>query len=193
MTTAALILANDPGEGFAGPKYLHPVKGSAMIDVVLSDVAEWPVDETVVVLGPDAEAVLEASDLEAATVVIDPEWREGLAASLRVGIDVIERTVEADRLVISNADQPGIGADTVAALLDALGKGGAAVPKYRYRRGWPIVVAADLGDMMLRLEGSVDLHDLLESHVDDVAEVWIDSLEPTRLRSPVDLPGSRDR
>ncbi len=193
MRSVALIIANDPGEGFAGPKYLASLRGTPLIERVLADAATWPVDEAVLVLGPDAEAILSGADLGDATVVIDPEWKEGLAASLRVGVDVIERSGDVDRLVIANADQPGVGADTVAQLLAALADHRAAVPKYRYRRGWPVALSSDLGDLLLRLEGPVDLHDLIESHVSAVREVWIDRLEPGRVLAAVDLGDSGAR
>jgi CTP:molybdopterin cytidylyltransferase MocA len=163
-----------------------------MIERVLADVATWPVDEVVVVLGPDAEEIVATADLGEATIVIDPEWEEGLAASLRVGIDVLSRGPEADQLVIGLADQPGVDGDIVAALLERGAPHRAVVPKYRYRRGWPVLVSSDLGDLLLRMEGPVDVHDVLESHIRDVEveEVWFDRLEPDRLRSPEDLPVS---
>ncbi len=185
--TVALIVANDPGSGFDRPKYLEPVKGVPLIERVVAEASTWPIDEVVVVLGPDADAILDAADLGVATIVIDPEWKEGMASSLRVGVDLLLRGPAADRLVVAQGDQPGIEPSTVAALL---GRGGtAAVPKYRYRRGWPVVLSDELWDLLLGLEGPVDLHDVLESHPGGVEEVWFDVLEPPRVLEPSDLPG----
>ena len=60
--TVAVVLANEPGSGFAGPKYLGDIGGVTLIDRVLGDISHWPVDDTVVVLGPDAEHTLDGSD-----------------------------------------------------------------------------------------------------------------------------------
>ena len=189
--TVALIVANDPGRGFVGSKYLRPLGPVTMIERVVADAAAWPVDEVVVVLGPDADEIIESTDLGEATIVIDPEWEEGIAASLRVGIDVVRRQPAADCLIIGLGDQPGISVDLVVDLLERSRSQRAVVPKYRYRRGWPVVVYHELWDRLLGFEGPVDLHDMLESHSGDVAEVWVDTLEPPRLLHPSDFPARR--
>ncbi len=185
----AVVLANDPGSGFAGSKYLSDVGGITLIDRTLADASVWPVDEVVVVLGPDAEDI--ASTLESwdATFVIDPEWEEGSAASLRVGLDVVMRGPATDFVVIALADQPGVPASDVSALLEAAEDVAAVVPKYRYRRGFPIVLARELWEHLLGLEGDADLLGLLESHPAGVAEIWFDHLETPRIQRPEDITG----
>ena len=185
--SVAVVIANDPGSGFTGPKYLETVGGRRLIDVVLADVATWPVDEAILVLGPGAEDVLdEMADTEA-MVVIDPEWEEGLAASLRVGLDVVMRGPGTDLVVVAYADQPGVTADTVGRLILEAAGATAVVPKYRYRRGWPIVLSAKAWERLLGLEGDVDLLDVLESHPGGVVEVWFDRLERPRIKAPTDI------
>ena len=185
--SVAVVIANDPGSGFTRPKYLETVGGRRLIDVVLADVATWPVDEAILVLGPGAEDVLdEMADTEA-TVVIDPEWEEGLAASLRVGLDVVMRGPGTDLVVVAYADQPGVTADTVGRLILEAAGATAVVPKYRYRRGWPIVLSAKAWERLLGLEGDVDLLDVLESHPGGVVEVWFDRLERPRIKAPTDI------
>jgi len=182
----AVVLANDPGTGFAGPKYLTDVSGTALIDRAIAEAASWPVDEVIAVLGPDAEDVAARMAPTDATIVIDPEWEEGSAASLRVGLDVVVRGPSTDLVVIAHADQVGVRSEDVAALIDAAADATAAVPKYRYRRGTPIVLAREMWERLLGLEGDVDLLDLLETHSDGVDEVWFDHLEAPRVEHPED-------
>jgi molybdenum cofactor cytidylyltransferase len=189
MRTVAILVARDPGEGFIGSKYLAQVRGMPMIETVVHDASAWPVDEVVVVLGGDAEEILAGADLGASTVIIDPGWSEGMASSLRVAVDLLLRGPAVDRVVVGLADQPGVDAETVASLVGA--PGAAVIPKYRYRRGWPIVLSASLFDLLLGLEGDPDLHDILESHTGAVAEVWVDRLEPARIVGPDDVPPAR--
>ena len=182
----AVVLANDPGAGFVGPKYLTDVSGATVIDRAIADASSWPVDEVIVVLGPDAEEVAARIVPNDATIVIDPDWEEGSAASLRVGLDVVVRGPSTDLVVIARADQIGVRPQDVAALIDAAGDATAAVPKYRYRRGTPIVLARELWERLLGLEGDVDLLGVLETHPDGVEEVWFDHLEAPRLEHPGD-------
>ncbi|MEN8112776.1 MAG: NTP transferase domain-containing protein [Actinomycetota bacterium] len=188
--TVAVVLANDPGSGFPGPKYLADVGGRPLIDRVLADAATWPVDEVIVVLGPDAEAVVDAMAETDATVVIDPEWEEGAAASLRVGLDVVMRGPATDLVVVAYGDQPGTTTEVIEALVAEVSDATATVPKYRYRRGLPIVLTSELWERLLGLEGDVDLLDLLESHPDRVVEVWFGHLADPRIKTPDDI-GSR--
>ncbi len=191
MRTVALIVANDPGTGFARSKYLEPVRGTAMLEQVVADAAAWPVDEVVLVLGPDAEDIIANAELGDTTIAIDPEWEEGIAASLRVGIDLLLRGPGTNRVVVALGDQPGVASETVEAMLQQSSGLGAVVPKYRYRRGWPVVLCSDLWDLLLGLEGSADLHDMLESHAEGVEELWVDRLEPPRMLAPSDIPPRR--
>lgn len=191
MRTVAVIVGIDPGEGFSGSKFLEPIRGVPMIESVVGEAWTWPVDDVIVVLGGDAEEIVAAADLGESTVIIDPDWTEGLAASLRVAVDLLLRGPPTDRIVVAYADQPGVDAATVGSLVQASARSAAAVPKYRYRRGWPIVLSSSLFDLVLGLEGDPDLHDILESHGSDVAEVWLDRLEPARVLAPDDLPRAR--
>jgi CTP:molybdopterin cytidylyltransferase MocA len=186
----ALVLAVDRGEGFRDSKYLERVGPRRLLESVVDDVRTWPVDDVVVVLGPDDEQVARTADLGDALLVMDPEWREGLAASLRVGLDTLMRERGLDRAILVLGDQPGVGADVVNRLLEAHEEIGclAAVPKYRYARGWPVVVARDLWERFLGLEGDVDVLTVLEAHPDGVSEVWFDRLTPARVMSASDLP-----
>lgn len=184
--TVALIVATDPGVGFTGSKYLEAFHGVPMLERVVAEAGEWPVDEVVVVLGPDADEIIEGVDFGEATIVIDPEWKEGISASMRVGIDLLSRGPVTDRIVVALGDQPGVDAGTVDAMLDK--KSAAVVPKYRYRRGWPVVLSSELWDLLLGLEGPADLHDVLESHVGGVEELWLEGLGPPRMLDPSDFP-----
>ena len=187
--TVAVVLANEPGTGFTGSKFLSDIGGTALIDRVLADVASWPVDDAIVVLGPDAEDIVAAMAPTDATVVIDLEWDEGSAASLRVGLDVVMRGPATDLVVIALADQPGITADDVEQLIDAADGAAASVPKYRYRRDFPVVLGRGIWERLLGSEGDVDILDLLESHPDRVEEVWFEHLAGSRISVPGDLPG----
>ena len=185
--TVAVVLANEPGSGFAGSKYLGDIGGTTLIDRVLADVSRWPVDDTVVVLGPDAEEILESMAPTDATVVIDFEWSEGSAASLRVGLDVVMRGPATEFVVIGLADQPGISAEDVADLIEAAEGAAASVPKYRYRRGFPVVLGRSIWERLLGSEGDLDLLDLLGSHPDGVQEVWFEHLAGPRILTPDDI------
>ena len=160
-----------------------------MLDVVVDAAGTWPVDDVFVVLGSHAEVVLAEADLDRATVVIDPEWSEGIASPLRAGLDTVTRSGTFDAAVLAHGDQPGVTATIVAAVLRTLRDrgAGAAFPRYRYAPGWPIAVHEELWPWLLGLEGDPELLDLLRSHPRSAAEVWLDELAPPRIDQASDL------
>lgn len=187
--SAALIIASDAGRGFSGPKYLARQRKVPLLQGVLSDAHSWPVDEVFVVLGADAEAVLRGVDFGSSVIVIDPEWAEGDAASLRVGLDALSRDRSMRLAVLARGDQLGVDAEMVQRLLDErlAARAVVAVPKYRYARGWPIVVAEDLWPRLMGLEGDVDIQNVLAGHPAGVVECWFDRLAPPRIEDGADL------
>ncbi len=189
MKVAALVLAADTGVGFPGSKYLTPFRGSALLEHVVGEVATWPADTVVVVLGADAESVLANTEFGDAVLVIDLEWEEGEAAALRVGIDTLYRMDEFDTVVLTYGDQPDSRADEVGRLLDQhrAGHRPAVVPKYRYSVGRPVVLGEALWPRLLSMEGTAGVDQLLQTHPDWVDEVWFDRLPPLRVQTQEDL------
>ncbi|MEN8041020.1 MAG: NTP transferase domain-containing protein [Actinomycetota bacterium] len=190
MSTVAIVLAADSGPGFPGPKYLTPIHNVPLLQHVVNDAVTWPVDDVFVVLGADAEQVIDAVDFKNLTIVIDPEWSEGAASPLRAGLDLASRNRSTRRCVIARGDQPGIDADSIGALVDAVvdAEADAAVPKYRYSVGWPVVLEFSIWEHLLGSEGSVDILDFVTSHASSVEEVWFDHLAPATYTTAEDLP-----
>jgi len=190
VSTTAIILAADSNPDFSGPKHLASVAGDSMLQMVVNDATTWPVDDVLVVLGPDAAQIIDAVDFMGHTVIIDPEWSEGSASPLRAALDLASRDRSTRLCVIARGDQPGIDAGTIGALIEAAieNEADAVVPKYRYSVGWPVVVDDTLWKHLLSGEGSVDLLDVIASHASAVEEVWFDHLGPTTYASPADLP-----
>lgn len=189
MKVAALVLAADRSPGFEGCKYLTEFRDTTLIEFVVRQVRQWPIDEVIVVLGPQAERIVECVDFGSAMIVIDLEWDEGVAAPLRVGVDTIFRLEDFDTMVVTYADLPGISADDVGRLLAARRDGHrpAVVPKYRYASGYPLVVGDELWPRVMGMEGDVSLENLIQAHPDWAEEVWFDRLAPKRIGNADDV------
>jgi CTP:molybdopterin cytidylyltransferase MocA len=189
VKVAALVLAADVDSGFTGSKYLTQFRETSLIEHVVGEVLQWPVDEVIVVLGPDADQILEQADLGQATIVIDLESGEGESAALRVGIDALYRFDEFDTVVLIHGDQTGSRPDEVARLLEHHQSGykPAVTPKFRYAGGHPVVVGEVLWPRLISMEGTATFDQVLQAHPDWVDEVWFDRLPIRRVRTPDDL------
>ncbi len=188
MKVAALVLAAGDATRFGSPKQLAPWGETTLLGQVLENVAEWPVDETWLVLGALAEEILEAVDVGEVTVVINESVGEGLSSSLKVGIDAIMRDTRVDAILIVLGDQPGIPAEVPGALIEAMQdeKLPCIVPKYRYGRGNPVLVGRLLWERFMSLVGDQGAKGLLAAHPEWVYEVWIDALPPRDIDTPKD-------
>ena len=184
----ALLLAADPGEGFENTRWLARWGATTLIEHVVAGTSDWPVDEVVLVLGPEADRIVDECDLGDVTIVINPEWEEGEAGSVRVGVDVLARGEEGP-LVVSYGSIPGMGADDVAAVVD--GHDGeeslVTVTTYRYVTDAPYVIEPELWPRLLGREGDASLDILWKAHPEWVRDVHVDRLPPRRIDTPMDL------
>ena len=156
-------------------------------------------ETTVVVLGSDGDRVADEFELHDAIVVVDPEWSEGVSSPLRAGLDTLIRASKADHVVVIDLATPQVDVGVLRELVDAhmatphglpgrrLGDQAATVGKYRYTRSGPIVLARELWERFLSLEGAMPIQQVLSAHPDWVAEVWIDRLPPVEVHDADDL------
>ncbi len=185
----ALIFATDPGEGFTESRWLERWGETTLLEHVLASAAAWPVEERFVVLGDRADDILERCDLAGAGVIIDPEWHEGAAASVRVGLDVLMRDGEDGPALLADAALPQMTVEDVAAVIAGHDPAEAPVTaaKYRYATSSPYVVEPELWPRLMGREGDASLEGLWKTHPEWVAEVWIDHVPPRLVRTPFDL------
>ena len=189
MSTTAIILAAGPSSRLGRPKQLLPWGGPTLLGKVVAETRAWPVDSLWVILGSRFEEVLESVDLGDVGVVENPEWEEGMASSLRVGLDVASRDPSTEAAFVVMGDQPGIDLSVVEALLehrktsDAL----AIVPKYRYVRGHPVLFARPLWSRLMSLEGDQGGRNLLKAHPEWVEEIWFEDLPPRDVDTSDDV------
>ena len=187
--TYALILAAGASRRLGRPKQLVEWKGRPLLEWVVESTRAWPVDGVVVVLGAAEEEILDAVDFGDALVVVNPEWEEGIASSLRVGLDALARETQAERALIVLADQPFIPAEVAPGLMSGMDESGkpAVVPKYRYQRANPVLIDRFLWPRLMSLEGDSGASRLLQAHPEWVHEVRFDHPAPRDIDTPLDL------
>ncbi len=189
MNIAALVLAAGPSRRLGRAKQLEPWGDGTLLEHVLQNVAGWPVDETWVVLGASSDEILDKVALGDVGIVVNPEWEEGLASSLRAGLDAIARSRSADAALIALGDQPDIDPEVVRQIIDRYEETGAmaVVPKYRYTWGNPVLVDRTLWPRLMSIEGDQGARKLLQAHPEWVEEVWVETLPPRDVDTEDDV------
>ncbi|MBT8200638.1 MAG: NTP transferase domain-containing protein, partial [Acidimicrobiia bacterium] len=88
MTVAGVLLASGQHAALSEHQQLLMWdQQETLLEHVMSQMLTWPVDERIVVLGHDADAVISAVDFEGFTIVVDFDWHLGAMSSLSAALD----------------------------------------------------------------------------------------------------------
>lgn len=189
LSTAAIVLAAGASRRLGSPKQLVEIRGVPLLQRVVDMIIGWPVDATVVVLGANADAVMDSVDFGTATILLNEDWEEGMASSIRVGLDYLSREARWDRAFVALGDQPGIPDSVPPQLLEAADSSHRStfVPVYRYERGHPVLFNRSLWPRLMALSGDMGASELLKAHPEWVEEVRFSETGPRDVDTQADV------
>jgi CTP:molybdopterin cytidylyltransferase MocA len=177
VTLHGILLAAGAGTRMGMPKALvHDGDGRSWLAHGVRTLRDGGCGAVTVVLGAAAEQARPLVAPDEATIVLAPDWAEGMAASLRAGLASIADT-DAEAAVVSLVDLPDVDADVVRRVTD-LGADPAVLARASYhgepghpvligRDHWPGVLATATGDRGAR--DYLATHDVLLVECGDLA------------------------
>jgi len=186
ISAAAVVIATAASPGPAPTLAEEPWRGEPLLAGVVRRLTGF--DAVVVVVRTEAHAEL-VDGIRDATVIVDPEWEEGAAAPLRVGLDWLTHSTHVRAAFVVDLDTPEIESAAMHELVAAHATAGTpvTVPKYRYVRGGPVLLDRDIWPHFLGAEGDLDLEAILLAHPKWVTEVRIDWAPPRHITNEDDL------
>lgn len=172
---AGVILAAGESRRLGRPKQLLSLGEKTMLEHIVEVALSSPLQEVVVVLGHRAEEIRPL--LRGIKVVVNEEWPQGLSGSLRVGLGSLSPHFEACLFFL--ADQPKVTPQLVDSLITRHRRTLAPIvaPRFRGRRGNPVLFARPLFPELLSLQGEEGGRSLMEKHRPLVEWVEVDSEE----------------
>ncbi len=185
---SAIVLAAGAGSRFGGGKLLAPFGGRRLIEATLLGLRGAPVDETIVVVGKDAEELRGFCEPHGVSCTENPDWAEGMATSVKKGL--ASCSPDASGAVVLLADQPLVGAQAVERLVLAFEEGAdVAVATYAGRRRNPALFAREVWPMLeVELSGDEGARGFLGRYTELVTEVPCDDVaDPTDVDTAEDL------
>ncbi len=195
---AGLLLAAGGGRRMGRPKALVELDGRLLVERGADVLRQAGCEPVVVVLGAAADEVRRRAELSDAHILDNPNWAEGQAGSLRVGLGGLADADADDpvgAVVVSLVDQPAIPPEVVRRLTDAWrhGAGPAVIAAYDGeprnpvlldRRVWPDVAANVEGDEGARLW----LREVRRDHPEQIVLVECSDIgDPLDLDTPEDF------
>ncbi len=157
-----VILAAGAGRRFGGPKQLAPLAGRPLLEHVIASMVAVPaLERSIVVLGAYADEIAKGVDFRDAEPVLCHGWEEGMAASLRCGIEAL---AGADAVVVTLGDQPFITPRAIEAVLDGIASRAAATrATYAGAPGHPVLIKRALFPAIAELRGDVGARQVLDA------------------------------
>src|SRR5690349_23912664 len=112
---SGVVLAAGGSTRLGRPKQLLPLGGVPLLAQVLRNAAASRLDDVVLVLGHEAEAIAEAVGEWGQRLAINPDFAAGQSTSLKVGLCAVPPDAEA--MLVLLGDQPEIGPDIIDAVI----------------------------------------------------------------------------
>jgi molybdenum cofactor cytidylyltransferase len=190
----AVVLAAGKSTRMGRPKATLPLAGG---DIFLTRIVrtflEAHVDDVVVVVGHDADAIVSAFSTSGlpARFVENREYERGQLSSLIAGLDMIDRPGVGAALVML-VDAPLVSAATVRAVVDRYRETHAPVvrPVRRNQHGHPVLIARSLFDAIRRADPHEGAKAVVRAHASPAGDVDVDD---EGAFGDIDTPEAYDR
>ena len=188
MSATGVVLAAGASRRMGRPKQLLQVGGRPLLEGVVASATASRLDDVLVVLGANADAILAVVDLGRARALLNPDHAGGMSTSLRAGLAALGP--EVDRAMVVLGDQPAISADMLDGLLELQERSGlpAAALSFGGLLHPPVVLRRELWGDLDSLEGDVGCRAVIRARPELVAALPVAG----DLRHPVDVDTPED-
>jgi molybdenum cofactor cytidylyltransferase len=151
------------------PKALLEYEGKTFLERILSTIAASPIHDVVVVLGHDAEAILERVSISRWT--LNSEYEKGMTTSFQAGIRVLPETVRAAMLFL--VDHPQVDRETIVRLVEKASEGSIVIPVFGGRRGHPVLFGREALAEVMALASDRGTNEVVRARPERVIEVAV--------------------
>ncbi len=169
-----IILAAGGSSRLGRPKQLLLYSGKPLLQHLVQVASATSASKVIVVLGAHEEQIRNAVELHGVQIVTNHNWQEGMASSVRSGINaLVETCPQIQAVILMLCDQPYV----TTALLNSLaavhsGTGKKIVASgYNHIPGPPALFHCSIFSELLQLKGDVGARAIIQQHMPDVEMV----------------------
>jgi molybdenum cofactor cytidylyltransferase len=173
MSVSGVILAAGSSSRLGRPKQLLELEGEPILRIVVRNALASRLDDVILVLGSNAEAIETAVGDFGQRVVYNPAFQGGQSTSLRAGMTVV--SANADGVIFLLADQPEVGQDVIDCLINAFERSSAPIvqPVYGTTPGNPVLFGRVLFPELLCVSGDQGARALIKERLRQVERVVV--------------------
>jgi len=172
-----VILAGGQSKRLGQPKQLLPFGGTALVVRVADAACRIKLYPVLAVLGAHAEKIQPYLNMPGIQVVVNDEWDEGMASSIRKGLETMDILYpHLDGIMFLVCDQPHLDYQMIRDLIELQDETGmpAAACSYAGILGTPALFHKSLFQELMQLKGDVGARKVLERMREDVAVMAFD-------------------
>ncbi len=172
MTIGTIILAAGESSRLGQPKQLLEKNGQPLVRHMAQLAIDLNAGPVAVVVGANAEATRAAIDDLKVFVLPNPDWQTGMASSLRIGVDLLEKTFP-EAILVLLTDQPYVTRALLEQLIDTATSTHKAIVASEYGDvlGVPVLFRPEYFEALKSLTGDTGARKLVQNHPDDVVGV----------------------
>ena len=166
-----VLLAAGASARLGTAKQLLAFDGKTLLQHSLDVALDSNNHPVVVVLGSGADQIKKKLDAGTANVVINDAWQEGMASSLRLGVQsLLEIDPQAEALILMVCDQPFVNAPLLENLVRAQRETGKPIVTCSYGAtfGPPTLFSKSLFPELLQLKGDTGARSVIRQHIHEV-------------------------
>jgi molybdenum cofactor cytidylyltransferase len=185
--TGVVLLAAGESFRLGSPKQLLVYSGGTLLQHSIEVAQSSHTGSVIVVLGANADAIKHELKNTTVNIVVNPEWKEGMASTIRCGLQtLVELNPQVDAVVLMVTDQPFVTTELLNNLMDLHIKEqhSIAASKYGTTFGTPVLFAKRFFPELLELTGDVGAKSLVRKYMNQAAfvdfakgDIDIDTLE----------------
>jgi molybdenum cofactor cytidylyltransferase len=171
--TDIIILAAGASTRLGRPKQLLPWQGATLLQHAVKT-ALTVTTQPVVVTGANGEHLAAALDPGQVKLVFNPNWQQGIASSIRCGLQaLLNRTPEPDQVIFMVCDQPFVTAGLLLDLINERQKSHKPIVASAYAGslGIPALFDKSLFPQLLDLQGDTGARKIIQQHAEETAYV----------------------
>jgi len=170
-----VILAGGASTRLGRPKQLLQYHGKTLLNHAVNQAINAKADAVVVILGKNADLFEGEIDNEEVRVVINKDWKEGMASSLRLGLDTLLNSKPyIDAVIFMVCDQPHISSSVLNELITVQQKTTKQIVTCNYGEsiGPPALFHKKYFRELAKLKGDVGARNIIEQNINDVATIF---------------------
>ena len=154
------------------PKALVSFQGTTFVEHLIAATRHARVGITRVVLGAGAAGIRGRLKIDPGWMVVNANWPKGQLSSIHAAIRSLPAGAS-EGILVCPVDHPLISARLVGQLIAAFDASGKLIvlPRYRGRRGHPVIFRAALYEELLAASAEVGARQVVWNHAAEVMEV----------------------